>query len=206
MSGGGTLTSTARTLETTIRLSKLKLRSEPTFLYDLWQVTKDDVDSALKVMNFAIYHKELAEMEERELVREKELAKKQKADRAADTNNRASGGETTDPMKVDEPPTAPQATHAFSPERQETVTLLKRLQEDNRLMIKEDMVHMRCEATDGDRYIKGDYRFRHGYLKHNPRQTPKTWAENDMRKRMRKIRAAPCLKDSNLSEDKMDEC
>ncbi|KAI3971864.1 hypothetical protein MKW92_052393 [Papaver armeniacum] len=176
MSGGGTLPITARTLETIIRLStahaKLKLRSE---------VTKDDVDSALKVLNFAIYHKELAEMEERELVREKELAKKQKADRAADTNNRASGGETADPMEVDEPPTAPQATHTLSPERIEAfgsvfgqhmranhldlisiadienvvnagaavqytrleiVTLLERLQEDNRLMINDDMVHM----------------------------------------------------------------
>ncbi|XP_026399734.1 DNA replication licensing factor MCM3 homolog 2-like [Papaver somniferum] len=176
MSGGGTLPITARTLETIIRLStahaKLKLRTE---------VTKDDVDSALKVLNFAIYHKELAEMEERELVREKEFAKKQKADRAADTNNRASGGETADPMEVDEPPTAPQSTHTLSPERIEAfgsvfgqhmranhldlisiadienvvnagaavqytrleiVTLLERLQEDNRLMINDDMVHM----------------------------------------------------------------
>ncbi|KAI3969715.1 hypothetical protein MKX01_020276 [Papaver californicum] len=174
MSGGGTLPIFLSTAH-----AKLKLRNE---------VTKDDVDSALKVLNFAIYHKELAEMEERELVREKELAKKQKADRAADTNNRASGaetagsgGETEDPMEVDEPPTAPQATHALSPERieafgsvfgqhmqanhldliyiadietvvnagaavqytrQEIVTLLERLQEDNRLMINDDMVHM----------------------------------------------------------------
>ncbi|MCL7030182.1 hypothetical protein MKW94_000113 [Papaver nudicaule] len=183
MSGGGTLPITARTLETIIRLStahaKLKLRNE---------VIKDDVDAALKVLNFAIYHKELAEMEERELVREKEFAKKQKADRAAVTNNMASGGdtaasggETADPMEVDEPPTAPQAAPALSPERieafdsvfgqhmranhldfisiadienvvntgaavqytrQEIVTLLERLQEDNRLMITNDTVHM----------------------------------------------------------------
>ncbi|XP_026429806.1 serine/threonine-protein kinase rio1-like [Papaver somniferum] len=85
---------------------------------------------------------------------------------------------------------------------------------------------------DGDRYIQGDYCFRRGYLKHNPRQMPKTWAENEMRNLMRlkaagircptpiflrlhvlviefigkSGRAAPCLKDANLSEDKMGEC
>ncbi|XP_078437546.1 minichromosome maintenance (MCM2/3/5) family protein [Wolffia australiana] len=59
--GGGTLPITARTLETIIRLStahaKLKLKNE---------VLKDDVDEALKVLNFAIYHKELTDLEERE--------------------------------------------------------------------------------------------------------------------------------------------
>ncbi|KAI3971210.1 hypothetical protein MKW92_006341 [Papaver armeniacum] len=86
--------------------------------------------------------------------------------------------------------------------------------------------------TDGDRYIQGDYCFRRGYLKHNPRQMPKTWAENEMRNLMRlkaagircptplflrlhvlvmefigkSGRAAPCLKDANLSEAKMREC
>ncbi|KAI3909155.1 hypothetical protein MKW98_012892 [Papaver atlanticum] len=38
---------------------------------------------------------------------------------------------------------------------------------------------------DGDPYIQGDYCFRRGYLKHNPRQMPKTWAENEMRNLMR---------------------
>ncbi|ONK79391.1 uncharacterized protein A4U43_C01F5880 [Asparagus officinalis] len=60
-SGGGTLPITARTLETMIRLStahaKLKLRNE---------VLKIDVEAALKVLNFPIYHKELTDMEERE--------------------------------------------------------------------------------------------------------------------------------------------
>ncbi|KAI3874762.1 hypothetical protein MKW98_019335 [Papaver atlanticum] len=85
---------------------------------------------------------------------------------------------------------------------------------------------------DRDRYIQGDYRFRHGYCKHNPRKMVKTWAEKEMRNLMRLkaagIRcptpillrlhvlvmefigksgwAAPRLKDANLSEDKMREC
>ncbi|KAI3971211.1 hypothetical protein MKW92_006342 [Papaver armeniacum] len=80
-------------------------------------------------------------------------------------------------------------------------------------------------------YKTSDYCFRRGYLKHNPRQMPKTWAENEMRNLMRlkaagircptpiflrlhvlvmefvgkSGRAAPCLKDANLSEDKMGE-
>jgi DNA replication licensing factor MCM3 len=45
-----------------------------------WQVSKSDVDAALKVLNFAIYHKELTEMEEREHEREKELERKRRAD------------------------------------------------------------------------------------------------------------------------------
>ncbi|RZC63749.1 hypothetical protein C5167_025536 [Papaver somniferum] len=69
---------------------------------------------------------------------------------------------------------------------------------------------------DRDRYIQGDYRFRHGYCKHNPRKMVKTWAEKEMRNLMRfgskkfltgkQGWAAPRLKDANLSEDKMREC
>ncbi|KAH9292631.1 hypothetical protein KI387_042176, partial [Taxus chinensis] len=70
-SGGGTLPITARTLETIIRLStahaKMKLRN---------QVLKSDVESALKVLNFAIYHTELTEMEKREQEREQEMERK----------------------------------------------------------------------------------------------------------------------------------
>ncbi|XP_037489028.1 serine/threonine-protein kinase RIO1-like isoform X1 [Triticum dicoccoides] len=82
---------------------------------------------------------------------------------------------------------------------------------------------------DRDRYVQGDYRFRYGYCKHNPRKMVKTWAEKEMRnlKRVRaaKIRcpepllqklhvlamefigkggwAAPRLKDAALSDDKL---
>ncbi|KAJ6799947.1 serine/threonine-protein kinase RIO1-like [Iris pallida] len=84
---------------------------------------------------------------------------------------------------------------------------------------------------DRDRYVQGDYRFRHGYCKHNPRKMVKTWAEKEMRNLMRVkaagIRcpsplllrlhvlvmefigkagwAAPRLKDAALSDDKLRE-
>ncbi|KAM0935900.1 putative non-specific serine/threonine protein kinase [Dioscorea sansibarensis] len=85
---------------------------------------------------------------------------------------------------------------------------------------------------DRDRYVRGDYRFRYGYCKHNPRKMVKTWAEKEMRNLLRVkaagIRcpapillrlhvlvmefigksgwAAPRLKDASLSEDKLREC
>lgn len=34
---------------------------------------------------------------------------------------------------------------------------------------------------DRDRYVTGEYRFRHGYSKHNPRKMVKVWAEKEMR-------------------------
>jgi len=62
------------------------------------QVTKGDVNAALSVMNFAIYHKELTDMDEREAEREKEAERKRAAERDArddesddDANPRASG-------------------------------------------------------------------------------------------------------------------
>ncbi|KAK9113452.1 hypothetical protein Syun_020249 [Stephania yunnanensis] len=84
---------------------------------------------------------------------------------------------------------------------------------------------------DRDRYVHGDYRFRHGYCKHNPRKMVKTWAEKEMRNLLRLkaagIRcptplllrlhvlvmefigkagwAAPRLKDAALSQDKLRE-
>ncbi|XP_052163641.1 uncharacterized protein LOC127780724 [Oryza glaberrima] len=84
---------------------------------------------------------------------------------------------------------------------------------------------------DRDRYVQGDYRFRHGYCKHNPRKMVKTWAEKEMRNLLRVgaagIRcpkplllrlhvlvmefigkggwAAPRLKDAALSDDKLRE-
>lgn len=134
--GGGTLPITARTLETIIRLStahaKLKLRR---------QVLKSDVEAALQVLNFAIYHQELTEMEERE--RERELERKRRAEDDAGDNDRNDdadadgtrnngskrsktndGGTTTrthehETMEVDDPPTAeisisPERVEAFS--------------------------------------------------------------------------------------------
>ncbi|KAL5725502.1 non-specific serine/threonine protein kinase [Ranunculus cassubicifolius] len=84
---------------------------------------------------------------------------------------------------------------------------------------------------DRDRYVQGDYRFRHGYCKHNPRKMVKTWAEKERRNLARLktygIRcpatidlrhhvlvmefigkagwAAPRLKDAALSEDTLRE-
>ncbi|KAK3130785.1 hypothetical protein QOZ80_6BG0498060 [Eleusine coracana subsp. coracana] len=95
-SGGGTLPITARTLETIIRLStahaKMKLRHE---------VLKSDVEAALQVLNFAIYHKELTEMEERE---QREMDLKQQADHDAGANGGTvdgHGSSGNDPMDVD---------------------------------------------------------------------------------------------------------
>ncbi|KAG2676221.1 hypothetical protein I3760_12G042500 [Carya illinoinensis] len=84
---------------------------------------------------------------------------------------------------------------------------------------------------DRDRYVQGDYRFRYGYCRHNPRKMVKTWAEKEMRNLMRLkaagIRcptpvllrlhvlvmefigkagwAAPRLKDAALSLDRLRE-
>ncbi|KAI9015721.1 RIO1 family-domain-containing protein [Phycomyces nitens] len=42
---------------------------------------------------------------------------------------------------------------------------------------------------DRDRYVTGEYRFRHGYSKSNPRKMVKVWAEKEMRN-LRRIKAA----------------
>ncbi|KAG8094469.1 hypothetical protein GUJ93_ZPchr0012g20337 [Zizania palustris] len=94
-SGGGTLPITARTLETIIRLStahaKMKLRHE---------VLKSDVEAALQVLNFAIYHKELTEMEEREQ-REMEMKQAEHDEGASGGNADVHGSSGNDPMDVD---------------------------------------------------------------------------------------------------------
>ncbi|KAG0565101.1 hypothetical protein M758_8G159700 [Ceratodon purpureus] len=85
---------------------------------------------------------------------------------------------------------------------------------------------------DRERYVQGDFRFRHGYSKHNPRKMVKTWAEKEMRNLNRinsaGIRSptplllrlhvlvmsfigkegwnAPRLKDAVVTESKMREC
>ncbi|XP_077250981.1 DNA replication licensing factor MCM3-like [Tasmannia lanceolata] len=128
-SGGGTLPITARTLETIIRLStahaKLKLSNK---------VSTIDVEAALKVLNFAIYHKELTEMEDREQEKERELEKKRKADHDNADNDGADNGRGaprgrrgaprggrgaptgSDPMEVDDS-SAAQADPAAQPDR-----------------------------------------------------------------------------------------
>ena len=53
------------------------------------QVLKSDVEAALQVLNFAIYHKELTEMEERE---QREMEMKQQADHDAGTNDGTADG------------------------------------------------------------------------------------------------------------------
>lgn len=84
---------------------------------------------------------------------------------------------------------------------------------------------------DRDRYVTGEFRFRHGYCKHNPRKMVKTWAEKEMRNLTRMFQAnipcpepiilrshvlvmnfigmdgwpAPLLKDVSLSESKARE-
>jgi RIO kinase 1 len=38
---------------------------------------------------------------------------------------------------------------------------------------------------DRDKYVSGEYRFRHGYCRHNPRKMVRTWAEKEMRNLVR---------------------
>ena len=53
---------------------------------------KSDVEAALKVLNFAIYHQELTDMEEREQQQEKEQERKRRADGDGNENgNRRKG-------------------------------------------------------------------------------------------------------------------
>lgn len=84
---------------------------------------------------------------------------------------------------------------------------------------------------DRDRYVTGEFRFRRGYCKHNPRKMVRTWAEKEMRNLMRLHTAgvlcpqphilrshvlvmdfvgingwpAPLLKDVNITENKARE-
>lgn len=87
------------------------------------------------------------------------------------------------------------------------------------------------DFKDRDRYVQGDFRFRRGYCKNNPRKMMKTWAEKEMRN-LKRIKdagircptvhhinhhvlvmdfigkagwAAPLLNDAALSLDKLRE-
>ncbi|KAK2454794.1 serine/threonine-protein kinase rio1 [Trifolium repens] len=96
-------------------------------------------------------------------------------------------------------------------------------------LLFKNLLYDLIDIRDRDRYVQGDYRFRNGYCKHNPRKMVKTWAEKEMRNLMRLkaegIRcptpqllrlhilvmefigkdgwAAPRLKDADLSLDKL---
>ncbi|KAI9198885.1 hypothetical protein LWI28_023774 [Acer negundo] len=122
---GGTLPITARTLETIIRLStahaKLKLSRK---------VSKSDVEAALKVLNFAIYHKELNEMEEREQERLVESERNRRVEQQTGRNGRVERDTTdkerttTDAMDVDESPAAGESAVNVSAERIEAFNTL----------------------------------------------------------------------------------
>ncbi|CAB3986527.1 serine threonine- kinase RIO1-like [Paramuricea clavata] len=84
---------------------------------------------------------------------------------------------------------------------------------------------------DRDKYVTGEFRFRHGYCRHNPRKMVRTWAEKEMRNLTRLYKAgipcpepillrshvlvmeflgtngwpSPLLKDVNLTESKARE-
>jgi RIO kinase 1 len=42
---------------------------------------------------------------------------------------------------------------------------------------------------DRDKYVTGEFRFRHGYCKHNPRKMVRTWAEKEFRNLTRIMQA-----------------
>ncbi|WFD34098.1 non-specific serine/threonine protein kinase [Malassezia cuniculi] len=42
---------------------------------------------------------------------------------------------------------------------------------------------------DRDRYVSGEFRFRHGYARHNPRKMVRLWAEKEMRNLRRMVQA-----------------
>uniref|UniRef100_A0A1B0AQM3 Serine/threonine-protein kinase RIO1 n=1 Tax=Glossina palpalis gambiensis TaxID=67801 RepID=A0A1B0AQM3_9MUSC len=42
---------------------------------------------------------------------------------------------------------------------------------------------------DRDKYVSGEFRFRHGYCRHNPRKMVRTWAEKEMRNYLRMFNA-----------------
>lgn len=53
----------------------------------LKQVLRSDVEAALQVLNFAIYHQELSDMEEREHERQRETERESRMDTEAGNND-----------------------------------------------------------------------------------------------------------------------
>ncbi|KAK0079889.1 hypothetical protein PV325_011722 [Microctonus aethiopoides] len=45
------------------------------------------------------------------------------------------------------------------------------------------------QFKDRDKYVSGEFRFRHGYCRHNPRKMVRTWAEKEMRNLVRLTQA-----------------
>eukprot|EP00271_Cylindrocystis_brebissonii_P011699 TRINITY_DN29612_c0_g1_i1.p1 TRINITY_DN29612_c0_g1~~TRINITY_DN29612_c0_g1_i1.p1 ORF type:complete len:500 (+),score=137.57 TRINITY_DN29612_c0_g1_i1:42-1502(+) len=100
---GGTLPITARSLETIIRLSsahaKLKLHKE---------IIEEDVDAALELMEFAIYHRELKDMDARN--QEEEDAARRRATEEREGGTRGGGGDDGDNGGGGDGPSRPRQT------------------------------------------------------------------------------------------------
>ncbi|XP_010529154.1 PREDICTED: DNA replication licensing factor MCM3 [Tarenaya hassleriana] len=160
------------------------------------QVAKSDVEAALKLLNFAIYHKELTEMEEREQQEQEREESEQERTRRGNrrlhrnSDREENGGsadtverQTEDAMEVDNAPEGQEFNGTLSAERIEAfkkvfgqhmtanrlddisiediekvvntgaaasarysrahiMFLLEKLQDDNKVMISEDRVHI----------------------------------------------------------------
>lgn len=70
-------------------------------MFVLKQVLRSDVEAALRVLNFAIYHQELSEMEEREEVRMREMERESRMD--TETGNNDGGGRRSGRNKTTNP-------------------------------------------------------------------------------------------------------
>ena len=51
---------------------------------------------------------------------------------------------------------------------------------------------------DRDKYVTGEFRFRHGYARHNPRKMVRLWAEKEMRNLSQLIHADLHVSDYNI--------
>ncbi len=53
---------------------------------------------------------------------------------------------------------------------------------------------------DRDKYVTGEFRFRHGYCRSNPRKMVRTWAEKEMRNLTRSVRTQYSLSTHVLTQ------